>query len=172
MIVVHPVLGVKTFGDLTKLLKTRSEPLPYVSPGPGTIGNLIAEYWAEKEGLKISHVAYKGAGQAMNDLLAGHVPMGSLTWTAAIGNCGGTVIPLAVSSSQRMPGFPNVPTLKELGYPDLAVTTWFGFAAPAGVPAPIVARMNREIGIALTHRQSASTSTRRASKSKRCRPPN
>ncbi len=150
VIVVHPVLGVKTFGDLTKLLKTRSEPLPYVSPGPGTIGNLIAEYWAEKEGLKISHVAYKGAGQAMNDLLAGHVPMGSLTWTAAIGQIrGGTVIPLAVSSSQRMPGFPNVPTLKELGYPDLAVTTWFGFAAPAGVPAPIVARMNREIGIAL-----------------------
>ena len=79
--------------------------------------------------------AYKGPGQAMNDLVAGHVPLGSLTWTAAIGQIrNGTVIPLAVSSSKRMPGFPDVPTLKELGNPDLTVTTWFGFAAPAGVP--------------------------------------
>ena len=124
--------------------------MPYVSPGPGTLGNLMAEYWAEKENIKISHVAYKGAGQALNDLIAGHVPMGSMTWTAAAGQIrAGTVIPLAVSSSQRMPGFPNVPTFKEIGYPDLALTTWFGFAAPAGLPTDILLRMNQEIGVAL-----------------------
>jgi tripartite-type tricarboxylate transporter receptor subunit TctC len=150
VLVVHPSLGPKTFGDLLKLLKSRNEELPYVSPGPGTIGNLIAEYWAEKENVKIAHVAYKGAGQAMNDLIAGHVTMGSITWTAAIGQIrAGTVIPLAVSSTNRMPGFPDVPTLKELGYPDLAVTTWFAFAAPAGVPPNIIARMNQGIGTAL-----------------------
>ena len=150
VLVVHPALGPRTFGDFLALMKRRSDPLPYVSPGPGTIGNLIAEYWAEKESLKISHVAYKGAGQAMTDLVAGHVPMGSLTWTAAVGQIrSGGVVPLAVSSERRMPGFPDVPTLNELGYGDLAVTTWFAFAAPAGVPPTIVTRMNREIGSAL-----------------------
>ena len=76
--------------------------------------------------------------------------MGAITWTAAIGQMrGGTIIPLAVSSARRMPEFPDVPTLRELGYPDLAVTTWFGFAAPAGLAPDIAARMNHEIGAAL-----------------------
>lgn len=150
VIVVHPSLGPKSYAELLKLLKARTEPLPYVSPGPGTIGHLIAEHWAEQEGFKLSHVPYKGAGQAMSDLVAGHVPLGSITWTAAISQIrGGMVLPIAVSSSRRMPDFPDLPTLKELGYPDLAITTWFAFAAPAGVPAPIVARMNQEIGVAL-----------------------
>jgi tripartite-type tricarboxylate transporter receptor subunit TctC len=108
---------------------------------------LIAEYWAEKESIKLSHVAYKGAGQAITDLVAGHVQMGSMTWTAALGQMQAkSIIPLAVSSTRRMPEFADVPTLKELGYPDLAVTTWFGFAAPAGLPRTITLRMNEEIG--------------------------
>ena len=150
VVVVHPSLGVTSFKDLIALLKSRSDALPYVSPGPGTIGNLMAEYWAERESVKLAHVAYKGSGQAMNDLVAGHVKMGSLTWTAALGQMrGGTVIPIAVSSARRMPGFPNVPTMKELGYPDLVVTTWFGIAAPAGLPTIITERMNGEINHAL-----------------------
>lgn len=132
------------------MLKSRSDPLEYVSPGPGTLGNLMAEYWAEKEGVRLTHVAYRGAGQAMTDLVGGHVKLGSTTWTAARGQMrAGTVIPLAVSSSRRMPEFPDVPTLKELGYPELAVTTWFAFAAPAGTPEAIVQKMNEEIGHAL-----------------------
>ena len=129
VIVVHPSLGVKSLSELLALLKKQSEPMPYVSPGPGTLGHLVGEYWAEKEKVRLAHVAYKGSGQAMNDLVAGHVKLGSLTWTAALGQMkGGTVIPIAVSSARRMPGFESVPTLRELGYPDMAVTTWFGFA--------------------------------------------
>jgi tripartite-type tricarboxylate transporter receptor subunit TctC len=150
VIAVNPALGVRSLRELLALLKNRGEPLPYVSPGPGTIGNLIAELWAEKESVKLSHVAYKGSGQAITDLVAGHVQMGAMTWTAALGQMQArTVIPLAVSSSRRMPEFADVPTLKELGYPELAVTTWFGFAAPAGLPAPITLRMNAAIGNAL-----------------------
>lgn len=150
VVVVHPSLGVTSFKDLVALLKSRSDPFNYVSPGPGTLGNLMAEYWAEKEGVKLTHVAYRGAGQAMTDLVGGHVKIGSLTWTAARGQMrAGTVIPLAVSSSRRMPEFPHVPTLKELGYPELALTTWFAFAAPAGTPEAIVQKMNGEIGNAL-----------------------
>lgn len=150
VVVVHPSLGVTSFKDLVASLKSRSDPFNYVSPGPGTLGNLMAEYWAEKEGIKLAHVAYRGAGQAMTDLVGGHVKLGSLTWTAARGQMrAGTVIPLAVSSSRRMPEFPDVPTLKELGYPELALTTWFAFAAPAGTPEAIVQKMNEEIGNAL-----------------------
>jgi tripartite-type tricarboxylate transporter receptor subunit TctC len=150
VVVVHPSLGVKSFKEFIALLKTRSGASDYVSPGPGTLGNLMAEYWAEKEGIKLTHVAYRGAGQAMTDLVGGHVKIGSLTFTAARGQMrAGTVIPLAVSSSKRMPEFPDVPTLKELGYPELALTTWFAFAAPAGTPEAIVQKMNAEIGNAL-----------------------
>jgi tripartite-type tricarboxylate transporter receptor subunit TctC len=95
-------------------------------------------------------VAYKGSGQAITDLVAGHVQMGSMTFTAALGQMQAkTIIPLAVSSERRMAGFADVPTLKELGYNELAVTTWFGFAAPAGLPRPITMRMNQEIAGAL-----------------------
>jgi tripartite-type tricarboxylate transporter receptor subunit TctC len=62
---------------------------------------------------------------------------------------GKTILPLAVSSAQRMPGFPDVPTLRELGYPDMVVTTWFGFAAPAALPADITQQMNTAIGEAM-----------------------
>jgi tripartite-type tricarboxylate transporter receptor subunit TctC len=146
VMVVHPSLGVKSLRELRDLLKTRSEPLPYVSPGPGTLGHLVGEYWAEKAGVRLSHVAYKGSGQAMNDLVGGHVKLGSLTWTAALGQMqGGLVIPIAVSSARRMPDFDNVPTLREIGYPDMAMTTWFGFAAPAGLPANITQQMNAAV---------------------------
>src|SRR3954452_6892588 len=73
----------------------------YISPGPGTIGHLVPELLAHKENLKFAHVAYKGAGQAMTDLVAGHVKMGSMTWSSAISQIrAGTVVPLAVSSAR------------------------------------------------------------------------
>lgn len=150
VMVVHPSLGVKSLGELLALLKKQTEPMPYVSPGPGTLGHLVGEYWAEKEKVRLSHVAYKGSGQAMNDLVAGHVKLGSLTWTAALGQMkGGTVIPIAVSSARRMPGFESVPTLRELGYTDMVATTWFGFAGPAALPTSITKQMNDAIGAAL-----------------------
>ncbi len=150
VIATHPSLGVRSFEELRARLQGATEALPYVSPGPGTVGHLIAEFWAEKDNLKLAHVAYKGSGQAITDLVAGHVKMGSITWTAAIGQMRGrTIVPLAVSSAHRMPEFPDVPTLRELGYPELAVTTWFGFAGPAGLARKITERMNQEIGAAL-----------------------
>ena len=146
VIVVHPSLGVTTFKELVTLVKSGAPPLAYGSPGPGTLGNLLAEFWAQKENVKLSHISYKGAGQAVGDLVAGHVKMGSVTLTAVLGQLrAGVLIPLAVSSANRLAEFPNVPTLRELGYPDLVAITWFAIAAPAGVPNAIVQRMNQEI---------------------------
>jgi tripartite-type tricarboxylate transporter receptor subunit TctC len=76
--------------------------------------------------------------------------MGSVTWSSALGQIrAGTVLPLAVSSARPMPEFPDVPTMKALGYPDLVATTWFGFSGPTAVPRAIVARLNAEIVSAL-----------------------
>jgi tripartite-type tricarboxylate transporter receptor subunit TctC len=149
VIVVHPSLGARTFPELVALLRNGRD-VSFVSPGPGTIGHLIGAFLAERENAKLSHIAYKGSGQAINDLVAGHVPLGSITWAAALPQIrGGTVIPLAVSSARRLPGFPDVPTLNELGYPDLVVSTWFGISAPAGLPPAIAVRMNEEVNRAL-----------------------
>jgi tripartite-type tricarboxylate transporter receptor subunit TctC len=148
VIVVHPSLGVKTFKDLLTAAKTGA--VNYISPGPGTIGHLVPEILARKENLKFTHVTYKGAGQAMTDLVAGHVKMGSVTWSSALAQIrAGTVLPLAVSSARPMPEFPAVPTMTALGFPDLAATTWFGFSGPAGIPKEIVVRLNTEIVNAL-----------------------
>jgi tripartite-type tricarboxylate transporter receptor subunit TctC len=150
VIVVHPSLGVKTLKELLAAAKTGGGAVSYISPGPGTIGHLVPELLARKENLKFAHLTYKGAGQAMTDLVAGHVKMGSVTWSSALGQIrAGTVMPLAVSSARPMPEFPDVPTMKALGYPDLVATTWFGFSGPAGVPKEIVSRLNAEIVNAL-----------------------
>ncbi|HEY3656782.1 MAG TPA: tripartite tricarboxylate transporter substrate binding protein [Steroidobacteraceae bacterium] len=142
VIVVHPSLGAKTFAEFRTAAKA-NQPFVYLSPGPGTLGQLLAELWGQRDGVKLSHVAYKGSGQAINDVIAGHVKMGSITWIGTLGAMRGKLVtPLAVSSVERMPEFPDVPTLKELGYPELVASTWFGFAGPAKLPPEIIKDLN------------------------------
>jgi tripartite-type tricarboxylate transporter receptor subunit TctC len=109
----------------------------------------------------------------MTDLVAGHVKMGSVTWSSALGQIrAGTVVPLAVSSARPMPEFPDVPTMKVLGYPDLVATTWFGFSAPAGVSKEIVSRLNAEIVNALGSPAIRQRLEAKESRPKKCRPRN
>jgi tripartite-type tricarboxylate transporter receptor subunit TctC len=146
VIVVNPSLGVKTLADLIAYQKKKGEPLTYASPGAGTNGHLVAEYFAKKAGIAIEHVPYRGAAPGVLDVVAGHLTFGSMTWTTASGHIqAGTVLPLAVSSNERLADFPNVPTLRELGYPELVCTTWFSLSGPPGIPATIVERLNREV---------------------------
>lgn len=146
VMIVHPSLNVKSLKELLALAKSSKDPLGYVSPGPGTLGNLVAEYWAGKEKIKLEHIPYKGAAQAITDLIGGHVKVGSMTFTTASSQIrAGTVIPLAVSSPKRLAEFPDLPTFKELGYPDLVATTWFSLSAPRGLPADIVQKVNQAV---------------------------
>jgi tripartite-type tricarboxylate transporter receptor subunit TctC len=120
--------------------------LTYASPGAGTNGHLVAEYFAKKAGIAVEHVPYRGAAPGILDVVAGNLTFGSMTWTTASGHIqAGTVLPLAVSSNERLRDFPDVPTLKELGYPELVCTTWFSLSGPPGIPAPIVEKLNREV---------------------------
>jgi len=144
-LVVHPSLGVRSVDEL-KQFAGRSGPVTYSSPGVGTLGHLMAERFAQKAGIRLQHIPNKGGATAVADVVSGTVNMASMTWSSALGQIrGGTVIPIAVTASARLPEFSSVPTLKELGYEDLVATTWFGLSGPAGLPKDIVEKLNRAV---------------------------
>lgn len=143
--VAHPSLGVRSLQDLVEHAR-RSGPVTYASPGVGTLGHLMAERLAQKADIRLQHIPNKGGATAVADVVSGTVSLASMTWSSAAGQIrGGTVIPIAVTSSARLPEFPNVATLKELGYDDLVATTWFGLSGPANMPPDIVQKLNRAV---------------------------
>src|SRR6266851_1125806 len=128
--VINPALGVRSLPDLVALGR-RGQAIDYVSPGVGTLGHLLAELFARQAGIKLQQIMTKGASQAMMDLVAGTVPLATMTWTSALAQIrAGTVIPLAITSRTRLNEFPDLPTFKELGYDDLTAVSWFGLSGP------------------------------------------
>ena len=148
--VVHPSLGVNSFKELLALMKSQADGVQYGTPSIGSVGNMVAEYVAEKEKLKLVHVTYRGGGSAIVDLVAGHLKVGSMTLSTTRPHIlAGKLKPLAVSSARRVPAFPDLPTLVELGYRDLVVTTWYSLAGPAGLPRDIVNTLNAAVNKAM-----------------------
>ena len=144
--IVPTTLGVKTLAEFVAYARSHKEPLTFASPGTGTSGHLVAEYFAQKAGIKIEHIPYRGAAPGVMDVMAGQLTFGSMTWTTASGQISaGTVVPLATSAPQRLADFPTIPTFKEEGYPDLVSTTWFALAGPARLPKDIVTKINQEV---------------------------
>jgi tripartite-type tricarboxylate transporter receptor subunit TctC len=142
--VVHPAFGARSFAEFMARAKSDSAGVEYVSAGVGTVGNWVAEYLAAKTGIKLTHVAYKGGANAVLDLIAGNVKVGMLTYSSVSEHIrSGALVPLVVTASARLPQMPDVPTFRELGYPELIATTWFALSGPAGLPPDIVARLNR-----------------------------
>jgi tripartite-type tricarboxylate transporter receptor subunit TctC len=148
--VVHPSAGVNSFKELLALMKSQPDGVQYVSPSIGSVGNMVAEYVADKESVKLSHIVYRGGGSAIQDLIAGHVKVGSMTLSTTRAHIlAGKLKPVAISSEKRVSGFDDVPTLVELGYPDLVVTTWYSLAGPAGLPRDIVTKLNDAVNKAM-----------------------
>jgi len=142
--IVNPTLGVRSLEQLVALARSRS--LDYVSPGTGTLGHLLVEYFAQKAGITLQHIPHKGSAQAMMDLIAGNVMFGSMTWSSALSQIrAGTVVPIAVSAKTRVAQFTDVPTLRELGYDDLVATTWYGLSGPAGLADDVVRKLNAAV---------------------------
>jgi tripartite-type tricarboxylate transporter receptor subunit TctC len=147
VIIAHPSLGVASYRDLIAYAKRSPKALDYISPGTGTHGFLFAENLARREGIRLTHIPYKGAGPAMMDLVGGHVLIGSITFSSAAAQIrAGTVRALAVSSEKRLPNFPDIPTFKEMGYDDLVSETWFALSGPAQLPIGIVRSLSSAIG--------------------------
>ena len=104
----------------------------------------MGEYLARQEGYKVSHIPYKGAGPALTDLLAGHVKLGTMTFSSAAEQIrAGKVLALAVSTEKRIPNFPDIPTFREVGQ-DLVAATWFSLSGPARLPSDIVQKTSQE----------------------------
>ncbi|MGA7488873.1 MAG: tripartite tricarboxylate transporter substrate binding protein [Xanthobacteraceae bacterium] len=147
--VVNPALGVRSLADLVALGR-RGEAIDYVSPGVGTLGNLLAELFAKKAGIKLQQIMTKGASQAMMDLVSGNVNLGTMTWTSALGQVrAGKVIPVAVTARARLAEFPDLPTFKELGYGELTAVSWFALSGPAGLPQDVTQQLNAAVAAML-----------------------
>jgi tripartite-type tricarboxylate transporter receptor subunit TctC len=143
--VVNPALGVRSLAELVALGR-RGQTIDYVSPGSGTLGQLLAEFFAQKAGIKLQPIMTKGASQGMMDLVSGNVNLGTMTWTSALGQIrSGKVVPIVVSSNSRLAEFPDLPTFKDLGYDDLTAVSWFALSGPAGLPKDITQRLNATV---------------------------
>jgi tripartite-type tricarboxylate transporter receptor subunit TctC len=150
VIVVHPSFPARSLAELIKIGKETATPIPYGSPGTGTLNHLTAELLAYRTGMKLSHVPYKGAAPALNDLLGGHIGV----LISAIPNAhshivAGTIRGLAVTGAKRSPLIPAVPTFAEAGLAGYDVPLRWGLAAPAGTPRPVIDTLNRALNAAL-----------------------
>jgi tripartite-type tricarboxylate transporter receptor subunit TctC len=145
MMVVPPTLGPKTVKEFVAWAKERKGKVNFASFGTGSSSHIWGEMLNQAEKLDMTHVPYKGAGPAIQDTLAGHIPM-TIQDLAAGGPSimAGKLTPLAITSAQRWPRLPDVPTFKEAGY-DIALAGWNAILAPAGTPPEIVDRMSSEI---------------------------
>lgn len=143
IVVAHKNSGAKDIKQLIEASKKNPNGLDFCSSGPGTILHLAGELFKHKTGANMTHIAYKGSGPAITDLLAGRVQVFFTTVPAVIQHVkSGGLDLLAVTSAKRSPIFPNVPTVAEAGVPDYNITTWWGLLAPAGTPEAIVAKLN------------------------------
>ena len=146
VLVVYPGLEARDLKSFVELSKSRAGGIVFGSPGQGTQGHLTAEMFKVQTGANLTHAPYKGAALAVTDLIAGHIPAASTTLTTAATQIkAGRARALAVSSAHRLPEFGDVPTFAESGYPELVATVWFSLSGPAGLPRPVVARLNAEV---------------------------
>jgi tripartite-type tricarboxylate transporter receptor subunit TctC len=145
-VVVHPSVPAKSLREMIDYVRARPGKLTYPSAGNGSMPHLAGEVFKAQAGLDILHVPYKGSGQSMADLLGGQHVVAFDTMPASAPHVrSGKLRPLAVSSAQRLPAFPDVPTAREAGLPDYVITTWYGVFAPAGTPPAIVKRLHADI---------------------------
>ena len=144
--VVGRNLPVKNLGELIALAKSNPGALRYGSPGVGSHAQLIFELFQQQAGIKLTHVPYRGAGQAMTDLAGGHLASASTSLSSSAEQIrAGVLRGIAVSAARRLPDFPDVPTYAEQGYSDLVAYTWFSLHGPARMPAEVVNRLNAEL---------------------------
>jgi len=147
--IVSAKVGWQSLKDVIDAARS-GKTVDFVTPGVGTVGHLLMESFASAAGIKLQHIPHRGASQAMLDLVGGTVPLGTMTWSSAIGQIRAkTVKPVAVSSSARVPEFPDVPTLRDLGF-DLMADSWFGLSGPAGMPPEIVAKLNAAVATVMS----------------------
>ena len=146
VLVVHPSLPARTVKEFVAYAKGHPGKLSYGTSALGTSPQLTMELMKATLKFEIVHIAYKGAPQALSDVIGGQIPVTMQTAPAVLPSIqSGRVRALAVTSRKRLPQLPDVPTLDETVMPGLQVTTWYGLCAPAGVPVPILDKVHADL---------------------------
>ena len=141
----------KSVAELIAWAKAQPGPVSYASPGNASVPHLWGELFKAQAGIRLEHIGYKGSADALKDVLGGHVMLFSdaLVPTGAPVK-DGRLRGLAITTAERLPMLPDVPTVKEAGLPGMESAVFFGIMAPAGMPEPVVARLNAAVNEALT----------------------
>jgi len=146
VLVINPALPVNSVQELIAYAKANPGKLNFASSGNGTSIHLSGELFKTMAGVQITHVPYKGSAPALQDLVGGQVQLMFDNLPSALALIkGGRLKALAVTSKERAPALPDVPTMTESGLPGFEASSWFGLLAPAGTPQPVVAKLNAEI---------------------------
>ena len=149
-VVVRPDFPAKTLQELVAMAKAKPDSLSYGSSGNGTSAHLGAALFAQRAGIRATHVPYRGAGPAVQDLLGGQIQFMFLDMSSALAQIkAGKLRALAVAPKSRFAGLPDVPTVAEQGYPGFDVHGWYGLLLKAGTPAPVMQRLYAEVKRAL-----------------------
>lgn len=146
VIVAKRDLPISNLTELVGYAKENPNKLTFASTGIGALSHIGAEQLMQATGIKMVHVPYRGAGPAMNDLLAGTVDISIVTPTSAMGHlAGGAIKALGMAADRRHPILPNVATTEEQGLPNIDLTAWFALYAPGNTPAPVINRLTAAI---------------------------
>jgi tripartite-type tricarboxylate transporter receptor subunit TctC len=141
---------LKTLADAVNAAKAKPGQVNFASPGNGTVAHLTEEMFQKAAGIKTQHVPYKGANQALTDVISGNVELYMSSVPTLLGHIKqGKLRALAVTSAKRVDDLPNVPTINESGYKGFDAVTWFGLLAPAATPKDVIAKLNAEFNKAL-----------------------
>ena len=151
VVMAHPSLPVNSLADLIALAKKEPGKLGVGTPPPPTLNYFAIELMKAMAGIDLTIVTYKGTGPLTNDLLGGHVPLAFNTTAPALGNIqAGKIRAIAVAAPKRSAALPDVPTAAEAGLPGFEAVLYYGIAAPAGTPQPIIERINSEMRAIIT----------------------
>ena len=151
MLVLHPSLPAKSVQELIALARAKPGQLNFGSAGNGSPNHLAIELFDTMARVKMTHIPYKGAGQVVGDLLAGQIQLASMGFPVAMPHVqSGKLRAIAVTGAARSPLLPTIPTVSEAGLPGFDVTSWYGVFGPAALPKDVVAKLNAEIGSAIT----------------------
>jgi tripartite-type tricarboxylate transporter receptor subunit TctC len=146
LLVTHPSLPARTVSELIALAKAKPGELNFASAGSGGGAHLAAEIFSRAAGISMVHVPYKGTGPAVLGVLGGQVSLMFASVPSAVQHVrAGKLNALAVTSAQRSPAVPELPTVSEQGLPGYEVVSWFGIVAPTGTPADIIKRLNEDV---------------------------
>lgn len=156
--VAAPNLPVRDVQGLVEFGKKQGAPLSYADSGIGTPHYLIGELFKQAAGIEITHVGYKGGGEKMNDVLAGHVQFTATELSAAMPYVAqGRLRPIGIATAKRHENWPDLPTLAEQGIDSFEASSWFGLFAPAGTPDAILETLNADLGKILSARELRET---------------